>query len=95
LKELKKDSSTSHIPVIVLTGLSKTNETKLKKAGAAAYIEKSSLDVGKSADLLVHTIASVLGTDEATVIPEQKSPPTTDAETAAAKAGAGGQGDVA
>lgn len=92
LKELKKDASTSHIPVIVLTGLSKANETKLKKAGAAAYIEKSSLDLGKTADLLVQTIASVLGTDEVTVIPEQRSPPTAGAETAAAKAGAGGQG---
>lgn len=92
LRELKKDSMTSHIPVIVLTGLSKTNEAKLKKAGAAAYIEKSSLDLGKGADLLVHAIASVLDADEVTVIPEQKSLLTTNPETAAAKAGAGGRG---
>jgi len=96
LKELKKDASTSHIPVIVLTGLSKTNETKLKNAGAAAYIEKSSLDLGKNADLLVQTVASILGTSEGLAAHRgQQSPVTADAETAATKVGVGGQGGVA
>jgi CheY-like chemotaxis protein len=95
LKELKKDASTCHIPVIVLTGLSKTNETKLKKAGAAAYIEKSSLDFGKNADILVQTIASVLGTGEGLLTPGQPSPPTAGAETAATKGRVGGQGGTA
>jgi len=62
LKELKQDASTSHIPVIVLTGLSQKNETKLRKAGAAVYIEKSSLDLEKNANVLVQAVASVLGT---------------------------------
>lgn len=61
LKELKRDAQTSHIPVIVLTGLTQKNEMKLKKAGAAAYIEKSSLDLGKNPDALVQAVASVLG----------------------------------
>ena len=62
LGELKGDPATKDIPVIVLSGLSKQSEVKLRKAGAAAYIEKSSLDLEKSAHTLVDIIASVLGT---------------------------------
>jgi len=62
LKELKQDASTSHIPIIVLTGLSQKNETKLRKAGAAAYIEKSSLNLENNPNALVQAIASILGT---------------------------------
>ena len=46
LKALKQDESTAHIPVIVLTALSQINEEKLKDAGAAAYIEKSTTQLG-------------------------------------------------
>lgn len=66
LRDLKQDVSTSHIPVIVLTGLSQKNETRLRKAGAAAYIEKSSLELEKNPDALVHAVASVLDTSSAT-----------------------------
>jgi CheY-like chemotaxis protein len=55
---LKQDPSTAHIPVVVLTGLSKKNEYKLRKDGSAAFIEKS-----QSADnpnLLLLTIETVL-----------------------------------
>lgn len=55
---LKQDPSTAHIPVIVLTGLSKKNEDKLRKEGSSAFIEK-----GQSADdpnLLLLTIEKVL-----------------------------------
>ena len=55
---LKQDPSTAHIPVVVLTGLSKKNEDKLRKAGSAGFIEK-----GQSADnpnLLLLTIEKVL-----------------------------------
>lgn len=62
LKELKQDALTSHIPVIVLTGLSQKNETTLRKAGAAAYIEKSSLNLENNPNALVQAIASILGT---------------------------------
>jgi len=61
LKELKQDASTSHIPIIVLTGLSQKNETKLREAGAAAFIEKSSLDLEKNPDALVQALAGILG----------------------------------
>jgi CheY-like chemotaxis protein len=64
LKELKQDSLTSHIPIIVMTGLSQKNEAKLRKAGAAGFIEKSSLDLEKNPDGLVQAIASVLGVQD-------------------------------
>ena len=60
LKALKQDASTAQIPVIVLTGLSQKNEAKLKNAGAAAYIEKSSLDLKENADALIQSVESVL-----------------------------------
>jgi CheY-like chemotaxis protein len=59
LRALKEDASTAQIPVIVLTGLSQKNETTLKNAGAAAYIEKSSLDLGKDANALTQSVESV------------------------------------
>jgi CheY-like chemotaxis protein len=61
LKALKQNASTAEIPVIVLTALSQKNEEKLKNAGAAAYIEKSSLDLDQNdADALIQTVESVL-----------------------------------
>jgi len=61
LKELKKDPSTATVPVIVLTSLSQKNEEKLKSAGAAAYLEKSALNLDKDADLLIQTVEEVAG----------------------------------
>jgi CheY-like chemotaxis protein len=43
LKALKKDPATAGIPVIVVTSLSKRNEFKLLRDGAAAFLEKSVL----------------------------------------------------
>jgi chemosensory pili system protein ChpA (sensor histidine kinase/response regulator) len=57
---LKHDARTAHIPVIVLSGLAQKNEGKLKKAGAAAYLEKSKLDVENSSSLLSEAIKGVL-----------------------------------
>jgi hypothetical protein len=44
----------------VLTSLSKLNEGKLLDAGAAAYFEKSSLDLDKGSDRLAVTMEKVL-----------------------------------
>lgn len=55
---LKKDPSTAHIPVIVLTGLSKKNEERLRKEGSAAFVEKNqSTD---NPNVLLLTIEQVL-----------------------------------
>jgi two-component system phosphate regulon response regulator PhoB len=43
LRSLKKDHRTAHIPVLVLSSLSQTNERKLVKEGAAAFLEKGAL----------------------------------------------------
>jgi CheY-like chemotaxis protein len=74
LEQLKQDASTLHIPVIVLTGLSQRNEAKLKEAGAAAYIEKSSLNLVQNAEALIQVMMNVLGTSrEAPGVPGQQS----------------------
>ena len=39
LEALKKNPTTAHIPVIVLSSLSQLNEGRLKSDGAAAYFE--------------------------------------------------------
>lgn len=61
LKALKKDTATKEIPVVVLSGLSQRNETKLKHAGAIAYIEKSGLKLDVNADGLIRIIEDALG----------------------------------
>ena len=65
LKKLKQDASTAQIPVIVLTGLSQKNAEKLKDAGAAAYIEKSSIDFEQNANVLIEIVEGVLGYEKA------------------------------
>jgi len=44
LRILKENQATRHIPVVVLSSLSRANEGKLVEAGAAAYFEKSRLE---------------------------------------------------
>ena len=43
IRSLKQDSTTAHIPVLVLTALSQRNDQKLVEAGATAYYEKTRL----------------------------------------------------
>ncbi len=60
LKALKANPATRGIPVIVLTSLSQKNEEKLINEGAAAYFEKSTLELDKSSDRLAATVEEVL-----------------------------------
>jgi CheY-like chemotaxis protein len=60
LQALKKDPLTVHIPVIILSGLSQKNETKLLEAGAAAYFEKSQTMWGEGTTGLIQLIENVL-----------------------------------
>jgi CheY-like chemotaxis protein len=60
LKALKENPDTTHIPVIVLSSLSQQNEERLIGQGAAAYFEKSTLELDKGSDRLATTIQSVL-----------------------------------
>jgi len=56
LRELKQNPLTKPIPVIVLSGLAQKNEKKLKMAGAAAYFEKSKLNVENDGPALVQAV---------------------------------------
>ena len=46
---------------MVLTSLSQANEEKLLSEGAAAYFEKSTLELDKNSDRLAATVETVLG----------------------------------
>jgi CheY-like chemotaxis protein len=60
LRGIKANHETATLPVIVLTGLSQKNETRLLEDGASAFVEKSAaLD---SPDLLLSVIRQVLRT---------------------------------
>ena len=60
LRALKNNPLTARIPVIVLSGLSQTNEAKLLREGAAAYLEKSSLGLDAGSDALTKAVRNVL-----------------------------------
>ncbi len=60
LKALKENPATMDIPVIVLTSLSQRNEERLLHEGAAAYFEKSTLELDKNSDRLAATVEMVL-----------------------------------
>ena len=60
LRKLKESSATAAIPVIVLSSLSQKNEQKLLDEGAAAYFEKSILDLDHNSDRLAAAVESVL-----------------------------------
>jgi CheY-like chemotaxis protein len=53
LKALKKDPTTSEIPVVVLTGLSQKNATRLRDDGAFAFLEKAELSLEKGSQALL------------------------------------------
>lgn len=61
LHALKKDPSTSDIPVIVLTAPSERNREKLLDEGAAACLEKSDTLLEKDSAALIETVVQVLG----------------------------------
>ena len=60
LQCLKDDARTAAIPVIVLSSLPQTNEEKLTQQGAAAYLEKSKLELEHSANALTEAVRKVL-----------------------------------
>ena len=63
LQSLRKNSSTADVPVVVLSSLPQSNETRLKKEGATAYYDKSKLGLHKDADSIVQVVRSILPED--------------------------------
>ena len=65
LQALKQDPRTSPIPVVVLSSLPQSNEAKLKKDGAAFYLEKSAGGAETAAAALIQAIEAALGSAQA------------------------------
>jgi CheY-like chemotaxis protein len=60
LKTLKTDTQTKGIPVIVFTGLSHKNATRLQQDGAYAFLEKSTLDLDKGCAAFLTALAELV-----------------------------------
>lgn len=60
LKALKKDPKTADTPVIVLTGLSQKNASRLQQDGAFAYLEKSKLCLDTGCESLLAAVAEII-----------------------------------
>lgn len=60
LKTLKKDPETSRIAIVVLTGMSHKNSTRLRQDGACAFLEKSELGLDKGCDALLASLAGIV-----------------------------------
>ena len=82
LRALRKNPVTSGIPVIVLTSLAQKNETRLKREGAAAYFEKSKLNLEKHPESLVDIVTKTLGGSSNPEAPADASPEKIAADAA-------------
>jgi DNA-binding response OmpR family regulator len=60
LRALKRDPSTAQIPVLVLTGLSQSNEAKLLEEGASGFFQKSERMLDNDGEALVGAVKRVL-----------------------------------
>ena len=61
LRSLKHNPVTSKIPVIVLTGLTRLDEARLKGEGADGYLAKSELDLDDGGTALLSRIETLVG----------------------------------
>jgi CheY-like chemotaxis protein len=60
LKALKKDPATAGIAVVVLSGLSQANGTRLQEDGAFAFLEKSELCLDQGAEPLLAALRKII-----------------------------------
>ena len=60
LKALKTDAVTGSIPLTAFTGLSNTNEKRLRQDGASAFLEKTTLELDKGSGTLWRALADIL-----------------------------------
>ncbi len=61
LRALKKDASTKAIPVVVITGMTQKNAARLQEDGAAAFLEKSALELDKGSERLLEELRAIVG----------------------------------
>jgi DNA-binding response OmpR family regulator len=64
LRKLRARPETARLPVVVISGLSQSNEHKLREEGATRYFEKSKLLLDRGSDKFVQTINEMLGKNE-------------------------------
>jgi len=79
LQELKKGALTAAIPVIVMSSLPQKNEAKLMKAGATAYIEKSTMELDRRSESLLNIVKTTL---DGVPVPEIEVPRPTGSAVA-------------
>jgi CheY-like chemotaxis protein len=60
LKALKKDASTKAIPIVVMTGMTQKNAARLHEDGAAAFLEKSTLELDKGPERLLEEVRAIV-----------------------------------
>lgn len=60
LKALKKDPQTADIPVVVFTGLSQKNASRLQDEGAFGYLEKTGLGLDKGCEALIRAVEGII-----------------------------------
>jgi DNA-binding response OmpR family regulator len=62
LRSLRHNAITLNIPVIVLTGLTRVDEARLRSEGATGYMKKTDIDLQGGCKLLLKTIEGTLTT---------------------------------
>jgi CheY-like chemotaxis protein len=60
LKALKKDPLTGAIPVVVISGMSRKNEARLREDGAVGFLEKSTLEMDKGSGKLLAAVGEIV-----------------------------------
>jgi CheY-like chemotaxis protein len=73
LHSLRKNPLTASIPVIVMSSLPQKNEAKLIKAGATAYIEKSTMELDEHSESLLNIVRRTL---DGVAVPEVEVSPS-------------------
>jgi CheY-like chemotaxis protein len=61
LRSLRSTPPTASIPIVVLSSLPQSNEHKLKRDGATAYFDKSTLGLRDHSDSVIHIVNNMLG----------------------------------
>ena len=60
LRSLRANSKTAQVPIVVLSSLPRSNEAQLRKDGATAYLDKSSLGLHEHSESLVQIVRRIL-----------------------------------
>lgn len=63
LRSLRANSSTARVPIVVLSSLPQSNESQLKKEGATAYFDKSTLGLHQDSESLTRIVSRILGAE--------------------------------